>query len=444
MEYKRYEEYKDSGIDYLNKIPANWNLKRFKYLFSHQKGKKPNKTHPEKGIPYLSMDYLRNKDIENVSYVNDTVGLVKANENEILILWDGSNSGEILKSPCGIISSTMAKIECLTKVINKDYGYFLLKYLERYIKDNTIGMGIPHVDSKILNNIKLTLPPLQEQQKIASFLDKKTAEIDGIIEQKEALVDKLEKYKKSVITEAVTKAKIGDKYLNEAGELVDEIEMEDSGFEWIGEIPEYFKKVKLKYIAHIELGKMLQNEKKPNYFYKPYLKAKNILWNKLDLSEIEKMWFSKAEMKKYQLSKNDMLVCEGGEVGRSTIWNEEIEECFIQNSVHKISFLKNEISKYHLYYFMFLGKKRYFNAIVNQVSIAHLTKEKLINIPIVKPGFQIQNKIVSYLDQKTTQINNLIQKTEESIDKYKAYKKSLIYEAVTGKIDLRDYEEGGE
>ncbi|WP_408954776.1 restriction endonuclease subunit S [Natroniella sp. ANB-PHB2] len=443
MEHKRYDEYKDSGIEYLNKIPVNWNLKRFKYLFSHQKGKKPNKTNPEQGIPYLSMDYLRDKDIENVSYVNNTIGLVKANENEILILWDGSNSGEILKSPCGIISSTMAKIECLTTIINKDYGYFLLKYLERYIKDNTIGMGIPHVDSKILNNIKLTLPPFKEQQKIASFLDKKTAEIGGIIKQKEALVDKLEEYKKSVITEAVTKAKIGDKYLNQAGELVDEIKMKDSGVEWIGEIPEYFKKAKLKYIAHIELGKMLQNNKKPNYFYKPYLKAKNILWNKLDLSEIEKMWFSKAEMKKYQLSKNDMLVCEGGEVGRSAIWNEEIEECFIQNSVHKISFFKNEISKYYLYYFMFLGEKKYFDSIVNQVSIAHLTKEKLINISIVKPSFQIQNKIIDYLDQKTTQINNLIQKTKESIEKYKTYKKSLIYEAVTGKIDLRDYE-GGE
>ena len=313
------------------------------------------------------------------------------------------------------------------------------KYLQ-YIESIARGGTRQRISRSQLGNVKIALPnTLKAQQKIASFLDKKTTAINSIIEKKEKLIEKLKAYKKSVITEAVTKGKLGEKYIDKEGELVDEIEMKDSGVEWLGKIPKYYRQVKLKRISNVQLGKMLQNKKKPNYLHKNYLKAKNVFWNRLDLSEIEKMWFSRHEIKKYRLKEDDLLICEGGEVGRAAIWKDEIDECYIQNSIHRVRFLKNQNPKFYLYYFIFLGEIDYFNSIVNQVSIGHLTKEKLVDVLVIESNLKIQNAIVDYLDKITKQTNKIIKKTQQSIQKYKAYKKSLIYEAVTGKIDLRDY-----
>jgi len=255
--YKRYEEYKDSGVEWIGEIPEEWKLIRFKYLFSYQKGNSPNEYVDQgRGVPYLSMDYLRGNSAE-ITYVSNANNMIKVKKDQILLLWDGSNSGEFIKSKKGLLSSTMSLITDMK--IDKEFSYYYFKSSEKYLKDQTIGMGIPHVDSKILKNLHLSVPEKDEQQKISSFLNQKTTEVDEIINKKEKLIDQLEKYKKSVITEAVTKGKLGDKYINEDGELVDGIEMKDSGFEWIGEIPEYWEVSKIKYISNINQKTLNEN-----------------------------------------------------------------------------------------------------------------------------------------------------------------------------------------
>ncbi len=115
---------------------------------------------------------------------------------------------------------------------------------------------------------------------------------------------------------------------------------------------------------------MLTNEDKGSYFYKPYLRAKNILWENVDLTSLKKMWFSKAELEKLRLVMGDLLVSEGGEIGRTAIWNNEIDECYIQNSVHKITFNKKHLSRFYLYLFEFYGKIGYFESIAIASSIS--------------------------------------------------------------------------
>ena len=123
----------------------------------------------------------------------------------------------------------------------------------------------------------------------------------------------------------------------------------DSGIKWIGEIPEHWEVKKLKYIAHIILGKMLTPNDKGGYFLKPYLRAQNLKWLKPEVSNIKEMWFSEDELKTYRVEKNDLLISEGGEIGRTCIWNNELEEVYIQNSVNKVSIKNNDP-----YYFLFL------------------------------------------------------------------------------------------
>jgi type I restriction enzyme S subunit len=160
----------------------------------------------------------------------------------------------------------------------------------------------------------------------------------------------------------------------------------DSGLEWLGDVPvalEGWEVVSLKYISKITLGKMLTSTDKGNMTLKPYLKAKNLKWFNVNVNETDKMWFTKNELKSLRLKKDDLLVSEGGEVGRTCIWNDELDECYIQNSVNRVQFSKHN-ERFFLYQFFSAGQFGYFDSIVNKISIAHLTKEKLGDVKFVK------------------------------------------------------------
>ncbi|MEN9302872.1 MAG: hypothetical protein RL264_1301 [Bacteroidota bacterium] len=205
----------------------------------------------------------------------------------------------------------------------------------------------------------------------------------------------------------------------------------DSGIEWIGEIPSHWEIKKLKYFGVITLGKMLTPEDKGGYVLKRYLRAKNIEWYSPNIEDVKEMWFSPKEVAQYRLFKNDLLVSEGGEVGRTCIWNEEIDECYIQNSVHRVSFGGTENANYFLNQFILFGKKGHFDAIVNRISIAHLTKEKLGDVQFIYPPIEEQTTIANYLDQKTSQIDDLIAKKERLIQLLEEERTAIINHAVT-------------
>ncbi|EIC28552.1 MULTISPECIES: restriction endonuclease subunit S [Methylomicrobium] len=209
----------------------------------------------------------------------------------------------------------------------------------------------------------------------------------------------------------------------------------DSGVEWLGEIPAYWNIKRLKYEANVVLGKMLCTENKGNYQLKPYLKSKNIQWLNVDISSTDEMWFSPSEIELYRLMHGDLILSEGGEVGKTCIWNNELDECYIQNSAHKITFSKENNSRFFLYLFFITGKIGLFDSIVNRVSIAHLTKEKLTNIHFLFPPLFEQTAIAAFLDCKTAQIDQAVAIKEQQIALLKERKQILIQNAVTRGLD---------
>ena len=215
-------------------------------------------------------------------------------------------------------------------------------------------------------------------------------------------------------------------------------EVKDSGVEWIGEIPKEWEVKRLKYIANIVLGKMICNQNLGGMQLKPYLKSKNIQWLKVDISSVDEMWFTKDEMKQYKLNQNDLILSEGGEVGKTCIWNNELSECFIQNSAHKVTFDKKNNPFFFLYLFNHIGKKGGFESIVNRVSIGHLTKDKLINLVTVLPKLNYQNIIVQEIESQSTKIDRAISLLEQEMEKLKEYKAVLIDSAVTGKMRIEN------
>jgi type I restriction enzyme, S subunit len=215
-------------------------------------------------------------------------------------------------------------------------------------------------------------------------------------------------------------------------------EYKDSGLEWLGEIPAHWEVSKLKYEAESVLGKMLTPEDKGGYFLKPYLKSKNIGWGKLNLKSVDEMWFSEKELENYRVKKDDLLVSEGGEIGKTSMWDNELEECYIQNSVHKVTVYPKNHARYFFYYFHYLGKIGYFWNVVSQVSIAHLTKEKLVKSPCLVPPYEEQEAIAKLLDTRTNEIDKALDKIKKQVAKLNSYRQSIINEVVTGKVDVRD------
>lgn len=201
----RYSSYKDSGAEWIGEIPNHWKQIKLKHQYKIQKGRIPKNLYdePKVGlIPYLSMDVLRGSNSYSFAELNDGV-LVK--KDEILILWDGSNSGEILKVEIdGILSSTMGVLNTVNCYLNKDFSFYQLKYNEAEIRNNTNGMGIPHVDGGYVRNLPVFVPPLQEQEQIVTYLDTHTQEIDELISLELKKIETLKEYRQALISEVVT------------------------------------------------------------------------------------------------------------------------------------------------------------------------------------------------------------------------------------------------
>lgn len=199
-------EFKDSGIEWLGRIPKHWEVKRVKEIASIKKGKLLDTIDEQlPGYkPLLSLDYLRNEKPQFDNYVFTSEKDLYVTENDIIVVWDGAGSGDILKGKEGILSSTIAKISLNEKIVLTKFFYYLRFQLEYKLKSLLTGMGIPHINSNVLREFEIPIPSLSEQQAIADYLDKKTSKIDAIVENINRQLAKLAQLKKSLINECVT------------------------------------------------------------------------------------------------------------------------------------------------------------------------------------------------------------------------------------------------
>jgi type I restriction enzyme S subunit len=427
-----YTEYKDSGVEWIGEIPEHWDVRRSKYVYQERNDRSINGSENLLSVSEYYGIKPRLEVMEEGEFVTRAKtleGYKKCKPDDlvmnIMLAW---KRGLGVTAYDGIVSPSYAVFK---PMIENDarYLHYLLR-TDKYITEfKCHSTGI--IDSRLrlypdeFLRINIILPPLSDQKAIATFLDRETSRIDALVEKKQQFIELLEERRSALISHAVTKG------------LDPDVPMKDSGIEWIGEIPEHWDVTKLKQIGKIVLGKMLTPKDKGGYNKKNYLRAKNIRWGKVDVNDVKEMWFSDNEINQYRLYANDLLVSEGGEVGRTAIWLDELDECYIQNSVHKVTLKDPHNPIYFLYQFISQGKIGYFDSIVNRVSIAHLTRERLKEVPFLVPPLQEQQAIANYLDRETSQIDNLIEKTEQSIEYLKEYRTALISSAVTGKIDVR-------
>ena len=210
------------------------------------------------------------------------------------------------------------------------------------------------------------------------------------------------------------------------------VPMKDSGIEWIGKIPENWGVSKVSSFYDVVLGKMLQPSKKNDFdTLENYLCAANVGGNRLKIDDLKQMWFSEDDKKQYGVQNGDLLVVEGGDVASSAFYESD-RPAYIQNALHRVRSTKGNL-EFLRYYLMFIKYSGFFEASCNRATIAHFTKEKFCSLPFLVPENKQVSEIVRYLNEKCTHIDSLIELKQTKIEKLQEYKKSLIYEYVTGK-----------
>lgn len=423
---KQYNSYKPSGVEWIGDIPENWNTLKLKYEYKIQKGRIP-KTISEKMdeglVPYLSMEVLRGSDTS--SFVSNDDG-VFVNEGQTLILWDGSNSGEIIKvEKDGILSSTMGVLNKIGNKLNEDFSFYQLKSHEPEIRNNTNGMGIPHVDGQYVRGLVLLTPPLQEQEQIVKYLDEKTTIIDKLISTKERKIELLKEQRTSLINEVITKG------------LNPNVKMKDSGVEWIGKIPESWRVGKLNFYSD-RIGDGLHST--PNYddngeFY--FINGNNIKDGKVILTEntrkVNEIEFNNHFIK--LSNSHTLLLSINGTIGNVSYYNDE--KVILGKSVGYIN-LKNSSIDIDFLYWLLLSKsiQNYFQFELTGTTIYNLSLNSIRKTPILIPSSKEQQEIVEYLDKHTKEIDDLVSLEQKKIELLKEYRQSLISEVITGKIKV--------
>lgn len=196
---------KESGIDWIGKIPEHWEVKRLKAFAKTIKGRNLEFFEQpfEKSLPNLSLDYLRNDKVEFISYCYTSDKSQLVDENDLIIVWDGAGVGEILKGKKGFISSTTAKL-VFDKTMFSKFFFHLRDSLEYTLKQIPTGMGIPHLNPQVLYNFPCPFPPKNEQIEIANYLDEKTQKIDAIVSNIGKQIDTLKELRKTLINDVVT------------------------------------------------------------------------------------------------------------------------------------------------------------------------------------------------------------------------------------------------
>ena len=406
---KRYDKYKDSGIAWIGEIPEHWEIRKLKNIFLLSTGTTPKEydkiSEGDNLINwYTPSDILdgcndlfssQRKLSEKVIYDNK-ISLFPI--GTLLYVGIGASAGKVGYANENGYSNQqitgLIPLECYSR-----FYFYYLSVLKDKIRDNAFFTTLPIINNVYLGQELLPYPLLSEQQSIATYLDQKCSEIDELITLQEEMITKLQSYKQSVITEAVTKG------------LDKNIPLKDSGIEWIGEIPEHWKITKIQYLAQLKSGYNLTTEEiKDSGLYPVY--GGNGIRGYYD------KYFLEGD---YVLIGRQGALC--GNINYSTgkSWaTEHAVVCYPK-------------TKYITKWFGEL--LRVMN--LNQYSLAAaqpglaVERIKLLPIPIIP--LSEQQSIANYLDQKCSEIDELISIKQQKIEKLKDYKKSLIFECVTGK-----------
>lgn len=429
---KAYPKYKSSGIDWLGEIPSHWRCVKIKNVVSCNDEVLSENTDKDRQIEYV--------EISDVTYEKGITG-----SSKFLFKDAPSRARRITQKGDVIISTVRTYLKAIARIADTNpivsTGFAVIRplgvepsFLFYAISSNgflnevqkySTGVSYPAITSQELINLRCTLPPFEEQEAIAGYLDEVTGKVDALITEKRAQVADLCKYRKSLITEAVTKG------------LNTDAPTRSSGIDWLGDIPKHWKEVKLKYVSEIQTGST------PSTCIDKY-------WD-----NPTKDWFTPGDFTSFRLEDSNrklsetafvekacrifpkntvLLVGIGATLGKTGITT---VECSANQQINAIIF-NHEVLPLFGAYLLSICRTQ-LNSIANAATLPILNQEQTKSFQIPLPPLSEQQQIADFLDEKTAMIDELIAELEAQISDLATYRQAVITEAVTGKIDVREW-----
>lgn len=446
---KTYESYKDSGIAWIGEIPSEWKVGLVGRYFNEIKN--PNINQEEKNTLQFKMGDIISKKRGDSKYNPETIeaynvvepGTIMINGLNLSFDFISQRVGQVHEK--GAITSTYLALYPSNGMMS-DYAKYLLKAYDNCKALHAMGRGLRATLSYgIFRSEPILIPSIDEQHSIASFLDTKCGEIDSLISLQEEMISELQAYKQSVITETVTKGLDPNAKMNccasrekndaciSSSETQPAIErkFKDSGVEWIGEIPEGWEVLALKRIFKIIAGATPKSENEAYWDgdiawitpadYKT--EQKYVSFGRRNLSEQGYHACSTV-----LLPKGSIVFSKRAPIGLVAITEREL--CTNQGCLGCVPI--RDVSNVFMYYLLSVYTEQ-FELYGSGTTFKEISANNFANFKLMLPPLSEQQAIASYLDVKTSQIDSLISLKQQKIDELKDYKKSIIYEYVTGK-----------
>jgi type I restriction enzyme S subunit len=431
---------KASGIEWIGDIPENWRIERLKDIVEINNDSLLSNTKKDFVLQYIEISNVDNQGIISKDNIKELT-FEDAPSRAKRIIYEGDTIVSSVRpnlQALAYINSNEPNLICSTgfftnrviynKKHDKKFAYYFL--LSEFARQSFIsfgkGVGYPAVSDKDYCTLKVVYPKYVEQKQIADFLDEATSKIDKAIKTKKAQLKSLEKLKKSIIHKAVTKG------------LDDGVSMKESGVEWIGDIPMHWKTQIFKRTSSIKARIGWQGLTSEEYRTKGKhllvtgtdFKGRYINWNTCHYVDEERY----DEDTKIQLKDKDILVTKDGTIGKISMVKNMKLPTTLNSGIFVTRPLKNDYIQEYMYWVLTSDMLIEFIEYSKVGStIAHLYQKTFERFKYPLPKINEQEKIVEYLEIEVEKINTLKENVTKQVKKLEEYKKSLIYEYVTGK-----------
>lgn len=416
---------KDSGIEWIGDIPSDWNIIKIGNQYTERKTKVSDKDYPPLSVTMKGI----------VPQLANAAKTDAHDDRKLVCVGDFAiNSRSDRRGSCGI-SEYDGSVSLINTILaprdemNPKYYNWLFNstmFSDEFYK---WGHGIVNdlwtTNWQDMKHIAIPEPPLSEQKRIADFLDHKCAEIDTVIDKTKATIEEYKKLKQSVITDAVTKGVRGDR------------PMKDSGVDWIGDIVDGFSIIKLKHLLKEPLmyganeTGITFDENLPRY-----IRITDITMDG-KLKDTGKLSLTEDAAENYILQNNDVLFARSGaSVGKAFIYKETYGRSAFAGYLIKASIGEKLLADYLFFYTQSSLYEEWKKQIFVQATIQNIGADRYNILPVVLGSIEEQQEIVNYLEIKCAEIDKLITDKTHLLEEMESYKKSVIYEYVTGKKEI--------
>lgn len=427
---KKYDEYKDSGVAWIGEVPKHWEVIKTSLAFQGiGSGTTPSTSKKEyyddngNGKYWLQTGDLEDGIVYDTSKKVSNIAIKECNLtfypiDSIIIAMYGATIGKV--GILGIESATNQAC-CVIPVTKKQIAkYFFYEFLacKPALLIAAIGGGQPNISQDTIKKLKIVIPPINEQTAIATYLDTHCAKIDNLISIQQKRIALLQELKQSVITHAVTKG------------LNPNVEMKQSGVEWIGDVPKHWKILRGKYVLNILSGFPFDSQKfefEDNGVYMPLIRIRDI-----NCSSTE-VYYSGSYPIESVVKTGEVLIGMDGDFniskwkGTNALLNQRVCKLREDSSMNT-----------HYAFYMLSSPLKAINSVTYATTVKHLSVYDIYNVFIPVPPIPEQAAIASYLDHKCATIDTSISNAQHQIELLQEYKQSLITEVVTGKRKVTD------